>query len=211
MKVLLADDHAIVRQGIGAILSGCPGIDICAEAQTGLDAVKSAGRHQPDVVLMDISMPDMNGIEATRLIRKTTPDARVLVLSMHADRHFVLNALQAGASGYILKDCAFEELLTAINTVMRGEVYLSGQVAEMVTATGKKSLPGVGSVHLSAREREIFRWVQDGKTSWEIAMIVGISERTVKFHVKNVMRKLGASSRVQAVAAVMSLGLLNDG
>lgn len=208
MKVLLADDHAIVRQGIGAILSGCPGIEICAEAQTGQDAVGFAGALRPDIVLMDISMPDMNGIEATRIIHETAPEARVLVLSMHADRHIVLNAIQAGARGYLLKDCAFEELLMAISTVMSGELYLSCQVAALMTQDADKDLIALKSVHLSTREREILRWVKDGKTSWEISMITGITERTVKFHVKNVMKKLGAASRTQAVAMAVSLSLL---
>jgi two-component system response regulator NreC len=196
-KILIVDDHRILREGLRSLINGIPKMEVIGEADNGREAVQIAAEKRPDVVIMDVNMPDLNGIEATRLLLKEQPTVKVIGLSMYSDKRFVTGLLRAGASGYILKSGAFEELAMAINTVMAGDIYLSPKVAGVVVedyvgkmAAGEKVLQAV----LTAREREILQLLAEGKSSKEIASSLHVSEKTVHTHRQNIMEKLDIHS-----------------
>jgi len=197
IRIILADDHKIVREGLRSLLEKESDIEIVAIAEDGRVAVQLAQDLLPDVAVMDIGMPGLNGIEATRCITVENPDIRILVLSMHSARRYVLEALSAGAKGYILKDCASEELARAIRIVSANQTYLSPKVADIVIKDYITILPGECSnslTVLSKREREVLQLVAEGNNTKEIAILLNLSSKTVETHRQQIMKKLNVQS-----------------
>jgi two-component system, NarL family, response regulator NreC len=197
-KVLLAEDLTLLRSGVRALLENTGKVQIVGEAADGREALKQAQKLNPDVVLMDVAMPEMNGIEATRQIRKAMPQVRVMMLSMHADRQYIFESLRAGASGYVLKNAALNELLSAIQTVVTGGTFLSGSLADLVMEDYLRRARGhhaeTEMEKLSAREREVLQLLAEGNSSSEIARRLHISTRTVDTHRQHIMEKLDIHS-----------------
>jgi len=191
IKIILADDHKIVRQGLRTLLEQESDIEVIGEADDGRMAVRLARELSPQVIIMDVGMPDLNGIEATRQVQAESPGVKVIALSMHSDRRFVMNMLKAGASGYLLKDSAFEELATAIRMVLNNKIYLSTEIANVVV---KDYLQGGGDESvfsvLTPREREVLQLMAEGKSSRQIADQLNISIKTVETHRMQIMHKL---------------------
>lgn len=195
--VLLAEDHTLVRSGIKTMLEMSQ-MQVVGEAGDGRIAVNLFNQFRPDLVIMDVAMPNLNGIEAARQMRAADPAARIIMLSMHADGQYVMESLRAGASGYVLKDAAFNELLTAIETVTQGRNYLSPSLADMVMTNYMRVARGETAVNglekLSNREREVLQLIGEGNSSAEIAKALFISVRTVDTHRHNIMEKLDIHS-----------------
>jgi len=197
VHVLLADDHRIVRDGLKALLEQEPDLEVVAEAGTGRDTVELVRTHVPDVVVMDITMPDMNGIDATRVIAAEHPEVKVLALSMEGDRRFVVEVLKAGASGYVLKDSAFDELAAAIRAVAANEPYLGPRITEVIIREYLQKIPSEGTLTsdtLTQREREVLQLIADGKSAKEIAFTFKVSLKTVENQRHSIMKKLGLYS-----------------
>jgi DNA-binding NarL/FixJ family response regulator len=193
IRILLVDDHQIMRDGLRAILASEETFEIVGEAENGREAAAMARTLVPDVIIMDIGMPDLNGVEATRQVKADNPRVKVIALSMYADRGYVLGVLEAGASGYVLKTGAYDELHRAVQAVAQGKNYLSPDVTQMVVdAQVRASSEGSTSVQpsLGPREREIIQLLAEGRTSPEIARRLHISTRTVETHRRNIMKKL---------------------
>lgn len=209
-RVLLADDHKIFRDGLRTLIEK-EGMEVVGEAENGRMAIKLAEKLIPAVVVMDVSMPDMNGIEATRKIIAAVPNVRVIGLSMHSDRRFVLGMLEAGASGYLLKDCAFEELASAISQVSTGNAYLSPKIADVVVKGYLNKMtddsPSGGAV-LTSREREILQLIAEGLTAKEVAAHVFLSIKTVETHRRNIMQKLNMRSTADLTKYAIREGLV---
>jgi DNA-binding NarL/FixJ family response regulator len=194
IQVLLADDHAILREGLRALLNYYDDIQVVGEVQDGAEAVTRVGELQPDIVLMDIAMPKMNGVEATRQIREQYPATRVLILTQHEDRQYILPLLQAGASGIVSKRGLGTDLITAIRAVARGETFLYPSIATTVVEEWRalsESTPASPDA-LTPRECEILKHIVAGQTNPQIATALGISIKTVEWHRTNLMSKLGA-------------------
>lgn len=193
IRVLLADDHDIIRDGLRRLLDDAPDIEVIADAADGRTAVELSQETRPDVVLMDVSMSDLNGIEATRQIRRKTDDVRVVILSMHSDESTVMGALEAGASGYLEKNCSAAEICTAIRDVAAGKSYLSSGVAGGVVS---RAVGGhaPASEPLTEREREVLQLIAEGHSSKSIADALSVSVRTVSRHRDNLMQKLDLHS-----------------
>ena len=196
-RVLLADDHKILRQGLRTLLEQEEDIHIVGEADNGRSSVKLAGELSPDVIIMDVAMPDLNGIDATRRITEAEPKARVLALSMHSDGRYVKGMLQAGARGYILKDCAAEELTRAVRIVMAGQVYVSPGVTGTIVDDYLRQLSAtqVDEVAtLTYREREVLQLLAEGGSTADIAGELHVSVKTIETHRKHIMDKLNLRS-----------------
>ena len=192
IKVLVVDDHTVVRDGLRFLLDAEEDIEVVGAAGDGREALKEAERVHPDVVLMDVAMPGLNGIEATRRFRKTLPDSKVLILSMHENSEYIHRALEAGARGYIVKESTGPEVAAAIRAVHAGRRYLGARIAETVLEQYIKNCGADGPLDsLSAREREIMQLVVEGRTSAEIARQVSLSAKTVETYRSRIMRKLG--------------------
>lgn len=213
LRLLIADDHKIVREGLKTLLHGLSDISVVGEAADGLSAIELTQRLQPHIVILDISMPEINGIEAARRILADNPGVRLIALSMHADRRFVLAALKAGFKGYLLKDSAFEDLTRAIRTVMNGQVFLSSTItAIVVTDLIRQSSEVTGETafdRLSPREREILQMIAEGKSTKEIAARLQISVKTVETHRKQIMDKLDLHTVAELVKYAIKEGLTN--
>jgi DNA-binding NarL/FixJ family response regulator len=210
IRVLVADDQSMVRAGFRMLLGGEQDIDVVAEADNGLDAVSKAARFHPTVVLMDIRMPELDGLEATRRILAADASARVLILTTFDLDEYVFEALSAGASGFVLKDEPPEQLIAAIRTVADGDALLSPAVTKRVIrqfARIAHSPPPKEFDELTAREREVFRLITNGLSNAEIGRELFISETTVKTHVTRVLQKLNLRDRVQAVVLAHQTGL----
>lgn len=203
IRVILADDHIIFRQGLSRLLQAADDISIEGECGNGRDALELIRRTRPDVAILDLSMPHMDGIEVSRMVQKEGLNTKVLLLTMHKDPALAKRAVRTGISGYVLKDCAFDELLDSIRRVASGGLFVSPSVQEKMPHTEDKGHP-----ILSAKEKDILRWMAHGKGNWEIANILGITVSTVKFHVGNIMKKLDAVNRAQAVAVATQKGLI---
>ncbi|MCB1020125.1 MAG: response regulator transcription factor [Acidobacteria bacterium] len=207
-RILLADDHQVVRQGFARILNGEEDMEVVGEASDGREAVQKAIELKPDIVIMDVSMPELNGIEATRRLQKDHPRIRVLALSMHKDNVFVREILRAGAAGYLLKDAIDDELLTAVRAVSGGEGYLSPSVSEAVLSDYRKHVTDPIDL-LSSREREILQMLAEGKTNKEVAQVLNISVYTVDAHRGRIMEKLNLHSIGEMVRFAMRNGLID--
>jgi DNA-binding NarL/FixJ family response regulator len=219
IRVAIADDHAVVRQGLRTFLELQGDMEVVGEAVDGADAVDLVERTAPDVVLLDLVMPRVDGIEATRRIRERSPATRILVLTSFADDHTVLPAIRAGAAGYLLKDVQPPELAAAIRTVHAGEALLAPAVAtmlvEQLAAEDGAGAPGAAAAaareersHLTPRELEVIAELARGRANKAIAFELGVSERTVKTHVSNILGKLGLSDRTQAAVYAVEHGLV---
>jgi DNA-binding NarL/FixJ family response regulator len=209
IRVLVADDHAIVRTGIRHVLESEPGFAVVGEASNGAEAIELAQSLQPDVAVLDISMPGASGLQVTQELRRLAPETRVLILSMHDNTEYVLESVRAGAHGYILKDTAATELRGAIHAVRRGESYFSPPIARRLTAvvrgiTEEEDLLG----QLTARERQVLVGVAQGRTNREIALELGISHRTVETHRESLMRKLGIRTVAGLTRVALEAGLI---
>lgn len=207
--VLLADDHAILRQGLKTMIEQQPGMKVVAEAPDGAEAVELARTHKPDMVIMDIHMPRLNGMEAAARIMELGIDTRIIALSMFPKKRFVEEMLKAGARGYILKDCAFDELIQAIKAVMDGERYLSKEISQVVIENFVSGLDGSPkqTAPLTPREREVLQRLAEGKSSREIAAELNCSHKTVDVHRHRIMQKLGVGSVAELVKYAISEGL----
>jgi DNA-binding NarL/FixJ family response regulator len=212
IRILLADDHQLIRDGLRALIAAEQDMIVVAEAENGRDAVDLVKQHTPDIVVMDINMPDLNGIDATKIILKENPEVKVIALSVHSTSRFVKEMLKAGVSGYLVKHCAYEELATAIRIVMKDKPYLSSQIIGTVMddyATNfqskKKSVFSV----LSSREREILQLVAEGLTSEDIADRLFISKKTVSSHRRQIMKKLNLNSVAELTRYAISEGLVS--
>jgi len=207
ISILVADDHALVREAFSALLEKEPNLKVIAEAKDGREAVQLARKLRPSVVIMDIAMPGMNGIDAIQEIVARVSGVKVLALSMYSDRRFVAGVLNAGASGYLLKECASEEVIRAIHAVEAGEVYLCPQIARIVVETYVRRLSaGTDSLIcsvLSPRERQTLQLIAEGKTTKEIASILSVSVKTVESHRLRTMNKLN----IHSVAALTRYAL----
>jgi DNA-binding NarL/FixJ family response regulator len=210
IRVLVADDQSMVRAGFRMLLDGEQDIEVVAEASNGLEAVEKAARFDPTVILMDIRMPELDGLEATRRILGTDPQARVLILTTFDLDEYVYEALRAGASGFVLKDDPPEQLIAAIRTVAAGDALLSPTITKRVIqqfTRMPRSAPPKELDELSERERDVFRLVSRGLSNAEIGRELYISETTVKTHVTHILAKLGLRDRVQAVVLAYQTGL----
>jgi DNA-binding NarL/FixJ family response regulator len=210
IKVLVADDHVILRHGLRLSLEQDGEIQVVAEAGNGRETLEMVQTHDPDVVLMDVSMPDMNGIEATRKIMAESSGVRVLGLSMHLDKRYVMGMLMAGAAGYLIKSCPFEELVLAVRTVAEGKVYLSPEIAGVVLDRAVKpgeACNGAVTSGLTPREREVLQLVAEGNTTRDIADRLALSERTVETHRRQIMNKLNLRSVAELTKLAVREGL----
>ncbi|MDR0181959.1 response regulator transcription factor [Lysobacter arvi] len=201
IRILAVDDHPMLREGIAAVLSGEPDMELVGEAGNGREAIESFRACRPDIVLMDLQMPEVGGLEATVQIRREFPSARIIVLTTYTGDVQAVEALRAGAQGYLLKSSLRKELLDAIRTVMSGKRRIPPEVAAEIA---EHSVEGA----LTAREREILRSVAAGNSNKMIAAQLGVSEETVKTHMKSILAKLGANDRTHAVTIALRRGIL---
>jgi len=210
IKVLLADDHVMMRNGLRMVLEQNAELVVVGEAEDGRETVHLAKKMSPDVVIMDIAMPDMNGIEATRQILVDRPAVKVIALSMHSDRHFVSEMLKAGATGYLVKQCAVDELLIAIKTVMKNQTYLSPCISSVVVEHFVRNKPkstATAFSRLTDREREVLQLMAEGKTSKEMASQLNLSVKTVESHRMNIMDKLNIHTVAELTKYAIREGL----
>jgi NarL family two-component system response regulator YdfI len=208
IRVLVADDHLVVREGLTAILEVADDIEPVGEASDGAEAVRLARELRPDVVLMDLRMPNVDGIEAIEQIKEGSSEIEIVILTTYDDDEYILRGLRAGARGYLLKDTGREALFEAIRAAARGESLLPGSVVDKVVAHLSEPRPAIAQA-LTAREAQVLASLAAGATNKEIARQLRISERTVKAHVSGIFHKLGANSRAEAVAVAMRKGLLS--
>ena len=209
IKVLLVEDLTLSRAGIRALLETADTLEVVGEAANGREAVRLAKKLEPDVILMDVAMPEMNGIEATRQIHVEQPQIRILMLSMHTNRQYLFESLQAGAAGFVPKDAAFAELLSAIHAVVANGTYLSPPLAHLVMDDYFRRAQGKNEVSelavLSGREREVLQLIAEGNSSAEIAQTMHISARTVDTHRYNIMKKL----EIHSIAGLTKFAIRN--
>ena len=210
VRIILAEDHRITREGLVNLLQERPDMEVVGEAENGREAVKLASELSPDLVIMDVTMPDLNGIDATRIITSGSNNTKVIALSMYSDKQFVQGMIQAGASGYLLKDCAFEELVSAIQAVIQGDTYLSPGIAGIVVqdyltklTTDRSSADTV----LTNREREVLQLIAEGNSTKEIAAHLTVSVKTVETHRRQIMEKLGIFSIAELTKYAIREGL----
>lgn len=209
IRILLADDHRIMREGLRSLIEKEPDMEVVAEAEDGRTAVQLVQELSPDVAIMDITMRELNGIEATRQIMTYSPGVKVIALSMHSDQRFVKEILKIGASGYLLKDCAFEELVCAVRTVVANRAYLSPEIAHIVI-NYIHHLPGGDSLvfsALTAREREVLQLLAEGETTRQIASHLYVSVKTVETHRRKIMKKLDIHSIAELTKYAIHEGL----
>jgi DNA-binding NarL/FixJ family response regulator len=209
IRVVLADDHALVRAGMRSLLGGMAQVEVVGEAASGEEALELAGQERPDVVLMDIAMKGMTGLEAAARIRDTHSGVRVVILSMHSGEEYVLQALRAGAVGYLLKDAATGELELALRSVMRGESWFSPAVSRQVVEGYVQRVGGESTADvLTARQREVLRFVAGGKSTKEIAFDLNLSVKTVETHRAQIMERLGIRDVAGLVRYALRTGLV---
>ena len=207
IRVLVADDHAIVREGIRRVLEGSDEFQVVAEAANGPDAFRAAEAHRPDVVVLDISMPEESGLQVAARLRRALPETRVLILSMHDNAEYVLQSVRAGAHGYLLKDSAATDLRAAVRAVQEGEAFFSPAIQRRLSAAVRGELDRERRVStlelLTSRERDVLRGIAQGRTNKEIAAEFGISHRTIETHRESLMRKL----KIRTVAGLTRFAL----
>jgi DNA-binding NarL/FixJ family response regulator len=210
IRILLADDHKMMREGFRALIEKQSGMTVIAEAGDGQSAVNLATKLKPDIVIMDIAMPGINGIAATRQIVAAGAGSKIIALSIHSERRFVREMTKAGASGYVLKDCAFEEMIHAIRTVAAGGVYLSSEIPATVLKDPAQQCPKIELSRLSdltAREREVLQLLAEGSTTKEIAAKLQFSPKTAEFHRQRIMQKLNIRNLVDLTKFAIREGL----
>jgi len=207
IRVLLADDHAMMLDGLKALLAASPDIEVVAEAGNGREAVRRTLELRPDVVIMDVSMPELNGIEAARLLRERLPEVRVVILSMHSSSEHVYRALEAGAAGYLLKESAGSELVLAVRAVQAGRRYLSSTLTLAQSADQPATGQSSPLASLSSRERQVLQLVVEGRSSAEIANMVSLSRKTVETYRSRLMKKLDVSDVASLVKFAIQHGL----
>lgn len=216
-RVVLVDDHAVLRGGLKALLNGQPDMEVVGEAGDGREAVLQVRQAYPDIVLMDIGMPGINGLDATRLVKQANPEVKVLILSMYDDENYLRQVLKLGVSGYVLKNAADIELLSAIRAVSRGEIYIYPSLAKLLIddllgkeAGGRKVERNDTPENLSHREEEVLRLVARGYTNQQIADLLVLSVKTVETYKSRIMEKLKIKGRAQLVRYAIEKGLLSD-
>ena len=210
IQILLADDHKITRDGLKALLENPKNMTVIGEAENGRKAVRLALELQPDVIVMDINMPELNGIEATRQIKAELPEAKIIALSMYSDKRYVVGMLKAGVSGYLLKNCAFDELVSAISAVVKNQNYMSPKIADTVMkgyANILESSDISPASQLTAREREVLQLIAEGLKTKDIATRIHVSIKTVETHRQQMMRKLNAKSVAELTKIALREGL----
>jgi DNA-binding NarL/FixJ family response regulator len=214
MRVLLADDHTLVRAGIRALLQTLPGVEIVAEASDGREALALLAAEKPDLALVDISMPALNGLEVASRVAEASPRTRLVILSMHGDPGHVAQALRAGVAGYLLKDAAVEELPVLLRAVARGETYLSPAISKQVVAgflqRGTDTASPAGDDRLTPRQREILQLIAEGKSSKEVAHVLDISLKTVETHRAQIMERLEIRDLAGLVRYAVRTGLVSS-
>jgi DNA-binding NarL/FixJ family response regulator len=211
-KILIADNHGILRQGISALIEKHSDMEVVGQADNGLTVVELARELQPDVVLMDVSMPVLNGIEATRQIKSELPHIKVLALSVHAKREFVLDMVRAGVSGYMLKECVFDDLVHAIKVIVAGQSYLSPQIATIVLEgiTKDSVFDAAGSLHetLTSKEKHILQLLTEGRSAKEIASQFGMSVKTIEANRRQIMEKTDVDNLADLTKYAIRQGLI---
>lgn len=211
IRVLLADDHRMLREGLRRSLSE-EGFDVVGEAENGEQAVRMAAELRPDVVLMDVSMPEMDGVDATRAIRGTDTPTQVIMLTMHADKEVLADAIRAGASGYLVKDCSTDEVAEAVRMAVQGDTALSPQLAAtMLDEVRRLDVPEAPEEDrvITKREEEVLQRIADGCSTPEVAAQLFISQKTVKNHLASIYQKLDARDRTQAVLQAVRMGIIH--
>ena len=206
IRVMIVDDHTVVRSGLGAVLASSEGMELVGEAEDGEEAIRLCEQLQPDVVLMDLLMPKMDGVTATRTIHERWPQIRIIALTSFKEKEYVEGVLKAGATSYLLKNVSADELISAINRAMLGQPSLSPEAAQVLIHTVTE--PSQPESDMTEREREILALMVEGKSNSEIADCIFVSQSTVKFHVSNILSKLGVSSRTEAVALAIKRRLV---
>jgi len=213
-RILLVDDHKVLREGLKAILARDAEFTVVGEAENGAEAVKLTAGLSPDVVLMDIGLPGLNGIEATTEILRRSPRARIVILSMHGDENLVVAAIRAGVRGFLLKRSSSTDVLDALRVVARGGTYLSAKVSDVLLSRVQRGEPLVGSKSpveaLSPREAQVLRLIAAGKGSKEVASVLGLEHNTVRSYRKTMMKKLGVNNLASLIQVASSAGLLNE-
>lgn len=213
VQVILADDHTMVRKGLRALLDEAGHIEVVAEAQNGHDVLELVDELHPDVVVMDISMPQLNGLEATRRLRASYPETKVVILTMHLDEEYILQSLHAGAHGYLVKQSAPKELVQAIDMSLSGEFYVSSQLVsrdiDELIVRAKKEADLDSYLRLTRREREVLQLIAEGHNIGGIAMILSISEKTVRAHRRHLMDKLGLHGSAALIRYALQRGIVS--
>ena len=210
MRMLIADDHGVMREGLKVLIENQPGMKVVGEAEDGQKVMQLAKQLSPDIIIMDISMPNLNGVEAARLILEENPNIRIIALSVHSDKHFVTEMLKAGASGYVLKSCLFEEVLRAIQTVRDGDYYLSPKITDVVVDDYKyymATLNKSSKIRLTTRERQVIQLLTEGKSTKQIALCLHVSPKTVDSNRRELMNKLDISSIAELTKYAIREGL----
>lgn len=211
-KVLIADDHALVREGIAAFLKLCDDLEVIAEASDGIEALEKAGKFRPDIIIMDVNMPKLGGLEATVEIKKTHPHIKILVLTQYEDREYIARFLKAGVSGYLLKKAVGSDLVAALKAIVRGELYLYSSIASEVVAgflkEGREHEADDPYEKLSDREKQVLKLVAEGYTHKEVADMLSISVKTVIAHQTNIGEKLGIHTRAGLIKFAIQKGII---
>ena len=211
IKILIADDHKILRTGMRSMIEKEPDLEVVGEAENGITAVQMACDLNPDVVIMDIAMPGINGVDATREILSKAPEIKVLALSTYSEKQFIFAMLKAGALGYLVKDCAFEELVSAVRSVAENKIYIAPKVLNIVVKeylnNKSQELPK-DDVQLTPRERDVLRLITKGKNTKEIASELYVSVKTIETHRQNIMNKLGIHNVAELTLYAVQIGLI---
>ncbi len=213
VRILLADDHTIVRQGLARLLEEQQNLKVVGEAVNGQDAVEKAEKLKPDIIIMDIAMPRMNGIEAAKRIRKLMPETKIIILSMYSHEHYIHELLECGVSGYLLKDSGGQDIIKAIGAALKNETFLSPSISKKVVdaylSPTKSSSKGELYKQLSNREREVFQLIAEGHPTRQIADMLCVSVSTIKSHKAKIMEKLGTESSMKLIHFAIQLGLVD--
>ena len=209
-NILIADDHQLFREGMVNLLSDASNIDIIAQAENGKEAVELAIIHNPDIIIMDIRMPELSGVQATERIKDQLPDMKIIALSMHSEKHYVKGMLEAGASGYLFKNCTYTQLINAIETVQAGKKYLGDEITDVLIDDylDNKTENGEAPAELTERELEVLKLYADGKTTREISEELFVSVKTVGTHRQHIQEKLGIKTTVEMIKYAIREGLI---
>lgn len=211
IKILIADDHQLFREGLINLLSDTPEIEVVAHAENGKIAVEKAINFKPDIVLMDIGMPVLSGIDATALLKSKMPDIKIIALSMHSDKHFIKGMLEAGANGYLFKNCTYNQLIDAIETVIAGKKYLSDEITEVLIDDyldkGESTEEGIED--LTEREFEVLKLFAEGKSTRDISEQLFVSVKTVGTHKQHILKKLNLKSTVDIIKYALKKGIIS--